>query len=88
MSLVTDRFMAAVEAVADPLVILPVVGGIVFGVAFTLLSGAVADRLNRRAHARRMQEAARRKPVRSEIAWPESPMRRVVREALDDKRRA
>lgn len=82
MSIVTDRFMTAV---ADPAVILPVLVGLVFGVAFTLAVSEIADRIHRRAHAKRMREAARRRPIRAEIAWPESPMTRLVREAEERK---
>jgi large-conductance mechanosensitive channel len=48
MSIVDHRFMAAIEAIADPSVILPVLSGVVFGVAFTLIVSAIVDQMHHR----------------------------------------
>jgi hypothetical protein len=48
MSIVDDRFMAAIETIADPSVILPFVGAGVFWVTLTLAISAIADRVHRR----------------------------------------
>lgn len=85
MSIVTERFMTAVTSIAEPSVILRFVFDGLFWVPFTLAVSEIADRIHRRAHAKRMQDAARRRPVRSEIAWSESPMTRLVREAEERK---
>ena len=66
MSIVTERFMAAI---ADPAVILPALVGLVFGVAFTLAVSEIADRMHRRAHAKRMKEAEKHRYPDQITGW-------------------
>jgi hypothetical protein len=57
MSIVDDRFMAAIEAIADPSVILPFVGAGVFWVTLPLAISAIADRVHRRRMDRRIAQS-------------------------------
>ena len=85
MSIISARLS---ETLASPEGIMIAALSAIAAATFVVVALGICEWLERRAIARRKREMARKPIQRPEIAWPESPMRRVVREALEDKRRA